>query len=65
MPEEDRKIKISDIVLFSFGELHHWKYFLYSILKIYNAIIYILMNFKLALKNCFLKIFKIFQCWYF
>lgn len=66
MSEKMQKDKISDIVLIlSFGELHHWKYFLSSIFKIYNAILYALMNFKLVLENYFLKMFKTFECWWF
>lgn len=66
VPEECRKIKISDIALIlSFAELRHGKWFLSSILEIYHAILYVFVNFKLAPKNCFLKMFKSFQCWCF
>ena len=62
MPQECRKIKSVTLYLFSsFGELHPWQYIPSSILKIYNVILYALMNFKLAPKTVSSKCLKLFH----
>lgn len=61
LSEECRKIKSVTLYFFLLVNFHHWKYFLSSILKIYNAVLYVLMNFKLALKIVSSKCLKLFN----